>query len=104
MNDKKDDLGNLLSDEYRLTKFGSFVRKTSLDEYPQLLNFLKGDLSLIGPRPLSPEYLLIYSKTQKWLHELNPWITVWLMKIAEMGYLGMLNLIMMFFILLIFVF
>ena len=57
MNDKKDDYGNLLSDSERLTAVGSFVRKTSLDEIPQLINVLKGDMSLIGPRPLLPQYL-----------------------------------------------
>jgi lipopolysaccharide/colanic/teichoic acid biosynthesis glycosyltransferase len=69
MNDKKDSEGNLLSDEYRLTKIGAFVRKTSLDEIPQLLNVLKGDMSLIGPRPLLPEYLPLYNESQRRRHE-----------------------------------
>jgi lipopolysaccharide/colanic/teichoic acid biosynthesis glycosyltransferase len=65
MNDKKDVNGNLLPDAERLTKIGSFVRKTSLDEIPQLINVLKGDMSLIGPRPLLPEYLPLYSEKHK---------------------------------------
>ena len=77
MNDKKDEKGNLLSDTYRLTKIGKFVRKTSFDEIPQLLNVIKGDMSLIGPRPLLPEYLALYSKTQNRRHELRPGITGW---------------------------
>lgn len=77
MNDKKDTIGNLLADEKRLTKIGKFVRKTSLDELPQLLNVLKGDMSLIGPRPLLPEYLPLYNEVQKRRHELNPGITGW---------------------------
>ena len=77
MNDKKDMDGKLLSDEIRLTKIGSFVRKTSLDELPQLLNVLKGEMSLIGPRPLLPEYLPLYSKTQNRRHEVRPGITGW---------------------------
>lgn len=77
MNDKKDALGNLLPDAERLTKTGSFVRKTSLDEIPQLLNVLKGDMSLIGPRPLLPEYLPLYNETQKRRHEVRPGITGW---------------------------
>ena len=77
MNDKKDSEGNLLSDDYRLTKIGAFVRKTSLDEIPQLLNVLKGDMSLIGPRPLLPEYLPLYNETQKRRHEVKPGITGW---------------------------
>jgi lipopolysaccharide/colanic/teichoic acid biosynthesis glycosyltransferase len=77
MNDKKDALGNLLSDEIRLTKIGKFVRKTSLDEIPQLLNVLKGDMSLIGPRPLLPDYLQLYSPFQNRRHEVNPGITGW---------------------------
>nr|WP_315212124.1 sugar transferase [uncultured Flavobacterium sp.] len=77
MNDKKDVTGNLLPDAERLTKMGSFVRKTSLDEIPQLWNVLKGDMSLIGPRPLLPEYLPLYNETQKRRHEVRPGITGW---------------------------
>ncbi len=77
MNEKKDIAGNLLSDAERLTKIGSFVRKTSLDEIPQLWNVLKGDMSLIGPRPLLPEYLPLYNETQKKRHNLRPGITGW---------------------------
>ena len=77
MNDKKDAVGNLLSDAERLTKMGSFVRKTSLDEIPQLWNVIKGDMSLIGPRPLLPEYLPFYNETQKKRHNLRPGITGW---------------------------
>lgn len=75
MNDKKDIDGTLLSDAKRLTKTGSFVRKTSLDEIPQLINVLKGDMSLIGPRPLLPEYLIMYNEIQKRRHEVRPGIT-----------------------------
>jgi len=75
MNDKKDANGNLLPDAERLTKIGQFVRKTSLDEIPQLLNVLKGDMSLIGPRPLLPEYLPIYNEEQKRRHIVRPGIT-----------------------------
>jgi lipopolysaccharide/colanic/teichoic acid biosynthesis glycosyltransferase len=77
MNDKKDSDGNLLPDAYRLTKIGQLVRKTSLDELPQLINVLKGDMSLIGPRPLLPEYLPLYNVTQKRRHEVKPGITGW---------------------------
>jgi lipopolysaccharide/colanic/teichoic acid biosynthesis glycosyltransferase len=77
MNDKKDTQGNLLPDAARLTKIGSFVRKTSLDELPQLINVLKGDMSLIGPRPLLPEYLPLYNSEQKKRHLVNPGITGW---------------------------
>ncbi|UMB55457.1 sugar transferase [Lutibacter sp. A64] len=77
MTDKKDKAGNLLSDKERLTKIGSFVRKTSLDELPQLINVLKGDMSLIGPRPLLPEYLPLYSNEQKKRHHVKPGITGW---------------------------
>ncbi|HEY6143550.1 MAG TPA: sugar transferase [Flavobacterium sp.] len=77
MNDKKNVEGNLLSDELRLTKIGSFVRKTSLDEIPQLINVVKGDMSLIGPRPLLPEYLSRYNSEQARRHDVKPGITGW---------------------------
>ena len=77
MNDKKDNEGKLLSDAERLTPIGSFVRKTSLDEIPQLLNVLKGDMSLIGPRPLLTHYLHLYSEFQNRRHEVKPGITGW---------------------------
>lgn len=77
MNDKKDAEGNLLSDAERLTRVGSFVRKTSLDEIPQLINVLKGDMSLIGPRPLLVQYLPLYSQEQARRHEVRPGITGW---------------------------
>ena len=77
MNDKKDSSGNLLSDAKRLTKIGMFVRKTSLDEIPQLINVLKGDMSLIGPRPLLPQYLPLYNEIQKKRHKVRPGITGW---------------------------
>lgn len=77
MNDKKDAAGNLLSDAQRLTKIGAMVRKTSLDEIPQLLNVIKGDMSLIGPRPLLPEYLPLYSVEQQGRHAVRPGITGW---------------------------
>ena len=77
MNDKKDSEGNLLTDAERLTTIGRFVRKTSLDELPQLLNVLKGDMSLIGPRPLLVEYLPLYNETQKRRHYVKPGITGW---------------------------
>ena len=77
MSDATDENGNLLSDDKRLTGFGKFVRKTSLDEIPQLLNVIKGDMSLIGPRPLLPEYLPLYNIIQKRRHEANPGITGW---------------------------
>ncbi len=77
MNDKKDLDGNLLPDSKRLTKIGKIVRKTSLDELPQLINVLKGDMSLIGPRPLLPEYLPLYNEIQKKRHDVKPGITGW---------------------------
>ena len=77
MNDKIDSEGNLLSDAQRLTAVGKFIRKTSLDEIPQLINVLKGDMSLIGPRPLLSEYLPLYNNFQKRRHEVKPGITGW---------------------------
>jgi lipopolysaccharide/colanic/teichoic acid biosynthesis glycosyltransferase len=77
MNNKKDSQNNLLSDGQRLTKIGKFVRKTSLDEVPQLLNVLMGDMSIVGPRPLLPEYLPLYSQIQGRRHEVKPGITGW---------------------------
>ena len=77
MNDRKDSSGKLLSDEERLTSIGAFVRKASLDELPQLINVLKGDMSIIGPRPLLPQYLSLYSEIQKRRHNVRPGITGW---------------------------
>lgn len=77
MSNKKDANGTLLSDYERLTFFGKIVRKTSLDEIPQLINVLKGEMSLIGPRPLLPEYLALYSDEQKRRHMVKPGITGW---------------------------
>ncbi len=77
MNDKRDPSGKLLSDELRLTKIGAFVRKTSLDEIPQLINVLKGEMSLIGPRPLLPEYLNLYNDFQRRRNDVKPGITGW---------------------------
>ena len=77
MKDKKESEGNLLSDEKRLTKVGAFVRKTSLDEIPQLINVIKGEMSLVGPRPLLTEYLPLYNDFQKRRHEVKPGITGW---------------------------
>lgn len=77
MNDKKDSDGNLLVDVQRLTKVGRLLRNTSLDEIPQLINVIKGDMSLVGPRPLLVEYLPLYNKTQSRRHEVRPGITGW---------------------------
>jgi lipopolysaccharide/colanic/teichoic acid biosynthesis glycosyltransferase len=77
MNDRIDKNGKLLPDADRLTKIGNFVRKTSLDEIPQLINVLKGDMSLIGPRPLLTQYLHLYSDFQNRRHEVKPGITGW---------------------------
>ncbi|WP_395052126.1 sugar transferase [Flavobacterium sp.] len=77
MNDKKDKNGNLLSDAARLTKVGKFVRKTSLDEIPQLINVAKGDMSLVGPRPLLTNYLHLYNNFQNRRHEVKPGISGW---------------------------
>lgn len=77
MNDRKDNHGNLLSDAERLTPLGTFIRKTSLDEIPQLLNVIKGDMSLVGPRPLLVHYLPLYNEKQNRRHEVRPGITGW---------------------------
>lgn len=77
MNDRRDASGELLPDAQRLTRVGKFVRSTSLDEIPQLLNVIKGDMSLIGPRPLLVQYLPLYDETQRRRHEVRPGITGW---------------------------
>ena len=77
MTDKRGIDGKLLSDEERLTEIGKFIRSTSIDELPQLFNVLKGDMALIGPRPLLPQYLPLYSKEQARRHEVRPGITGW---------------------------
>lgn len=77
MTDERDAEGNLLPDEVRLTKVGRFVRSTSIDELPQLINVLKGDMALIGPRPLLPQYLPLYSQEQVRRHEVRPGISGW---------------------------
>ena len=77
MTDDKDIEGNLLPDAQRITKFGSFIRKTSIDELPQIFNVIKGDMSLIGPRPLLFKYIPLYSKEQNRRHDVKPGITGW---------------------------
>lgn len=77
MTNQKDTNGNLLPDSKRLTKWGCFARRISLDEIPQLLNVIRGDMSIVGPRPLLPEYLPLYNETQKRRHEVKPGITGW---------------------------
>ena len=77
MTDERDSAGNLLPNDLRITKVGAFIRKTSLDELPQLFNVLKGDMALIGPRPLMPRYLALYSKEQARRHEVRPGISGW---------------------------
>lgn len=77
MTDERDAEGNLLPDEKRLTKVGRFVRSTSIDELPQLINVFKGDMALIGPRPLLPQYLPLYSPEQARRHEVRPGISGW---------------------------
>lgn len=77
MTDERDENGNLLPDAQRLTKVGRFIRSTSLDELPQLINVLKGDMALIGPRPLLKEYLPLYTLEQSRRHEVRPGITGW---------------------------
>ena len=75
MSDKKDENGNLLPDEKRLTKFGKFLRSTSLDELPELLNILKGEMSFVGPRPLLVQYLPLYNERQRHRHDVRPGLT-----------------------------
>lgn len=77
MLDSRDENGVMLSDADRLTPFGKFLRRTSLDELPELLNVLKGDMSLVGPRPLLPEYLPLYSAEQRRRHDVRPGVTGW---------------------------
>jgi sugar transferase EpsL len=77
MTNEKDETGRLLPDDKRLTKFGAFLRKTSIDELPELFNVLKGDMSLVGPRPLLVEYLPLYNEEQKERHNMKPGITGW---------------------------
>lgn len=77
MTDERDENGNLLPDADRLTKIGAFIRSTSIDELPQLINVLKGDMALIGPRPLLVQYLPLYNKEQARRHEIRPGITGW---------------------------
>ena len=77
MTEEKDEFGNLLPDNQRITKLGSFIRKTSLDEIPQFINVVKGDMSLVGPRPLLFKYIPLYSDKQKRRHEVTPGITGW---------------------------
>lgn len=77
MNEKKDENGNLLPDVQRITKFGAIVRKLSIDELPQLFNVLKGDMAIIGPRPLLVQYLPLYNKEQSRRHDVRPGITGW---------------------------
>jgi lipopolysaccharide/colanic/teichoic acid biosynthesis glycosyltransferase len=77
MNDKRDSKGALLPDSERLTPVGNFIRKTSLDEIPQLLNVVKGEMSIIGPRPLLTNYLHLYNDFQNRRHEVKPGITGW---------------------------
>jgi len=77
MTDERDANGNLLPDTQRLTKVGAFVRKTSIDELPQLINVLKGDMALIGPRPLLPEYLPYYTEREQLRHTVRPGISGW---------------------------
>jgi len=75
MTDEKDEQGNLLPDEVRLTKFGKFLRSTSLDELPELINIIKGDMAIVGPRPLLVQYLEFYNEEQKHRHDVRPGLT-----------------------------
>jgi len=77
MTGKRDEKGNLLPDKDRITTFGKFLRKTSLDELPEFFNVIKGDMSIVGPRPLLMEYLPLYNKRQKMRHNVKPGITGW---------------------------
>ena len=77
MSDKRDENGELLPDDQRMTPVGTFIRKSSIDELPQLINVLKGDISLVGPRPLLMEYLPLYNDEQKKRHNVKPGITGW---------------------------
>ncbi len=77
MTDERDSNGNLLPDDQRLTKIGNFIRKTSIDELPQFVNVLKGDMAFIGPRPLMPSYLPLYSEEQHHRHDVRPGISGW---------------------------
>ena len=77
MTDERDEEGNLLPDADRLTKVGRFIRSTSIDELPQLINILKGDMSFIGPRPLLPKYLPLYNETQTHRHDVTPGMSGW---------------------------
>lgn len=77
MTDERDEFGNLLPDAQRITKVGRFVRSTSIDELPQLINVLKGDMSLIGPRPLTVDYLAVFNEEQARRHEVRPGVTGW---------------------------
>ena len=77
MTDERDESGNLLPDEVRLTKFGRLLRSTSLDELPELWNILKGDMSIVGPRPLLVKYLPLYNEAQRHRHDVRPGLTGW---------------------------
>ena len=77
MSNSRDSSGNLLADEQRLGRFGSFLRRTSLDELPELFDVLRGRMSLVGPRPLLPEYMALYNADQARRHEVKPGVTGW---------------------------
>ena len=91
MTDERDENGELLPDEVRLTKFGKFLRSTSLDELPELFNILKGDMSIIGPRPLLVEYLPRYNEEQRRRHEVRPGSAGLLKQMEEMQSVGSRN-------------
>ncbi|MFQ6827725.1 MAG: sugar transferase [Faecalimonas sp.] len=94
MTNKKDKQGKLLPDEQRLTSYGSFLRSTSIDELPELVNILKGDMSIIGPRPLLVKYLPLYNEYQKHRHDVRPGLTGYA-QVVEIPYHGKKNLIWM---------